>query len=793
MQKWFDYWNPSPLKLKVYIFGCKRKIQLWKRLQRRLSRVSLFGYLFVFLFTFSNCNPPAPTLNPVESIGYFDLSRQLTNSNYQGFHFDEAIDLSYHWKKNAGRYSLLPRDKRWQNTQMTFLKDSSVLHNHSLDSIMLTPNSKLEIPIKKCKGILKFRYGALGKNSGEISGTLHLSSGEKKIGDISINNEDREKWKEFNIKADFDDKITYTWDSNSTFLFLGTPEFKREDYSQVGYNVILIVIDSLRRDALGCNGQKISTSPNIDLLCKEGISFKNHFSNANWTKPSMISMLTGEYTSNLGITNTGFPIYPREKEVYYNGKIKSLPEILRSTGYYTASIMNNVFLLDYTGVGVDMGFHELHQIGKDIEDTEAITKEALNFLKNPPLQPFFLHLNYNTPHGSYSPPEHSIWEIKKESNNKDLSTIHPIILRYLGEVRYTDEQIGILIAQLKKNDLYDKSMIIITSDHGDLFDERHTFSQNGIYGSRWGHGETHYDEEIAIPLVIKLPRTIKNYLEKKSFYSSSSSISLVPTILGFLGLEEKIHSNLKGTDYSNIILENKEPLTETSVYTEGRLSESIRNAKFKYIRHYPGFTNYLLNGAIPPAEKLEELYDLKKDPNEYNNVFGKDEALRKEALLERKNFVLRKNSFFVYLPAGHNYDGSFQFQGGIYDYSPREDKDISIRIGNRFNLNFSGKVNTNTTLQFMVNEPEFKYDFSIRRDGLPVNYRVGAWGLLQKGEVGKEPGFLFSREAPESMKNSKLPYLYSDEALSGRNEKSSNGILAEEVKSILKSWGYIHE
>jgi hypothetical protein len=78
-------------------------------------------------------------------------------------------------------------------------------------------------------------------------------------------------WKEFYIKADFDDKITYTWDSNSTFLFLGTPEFKREDYSQVGYNVILIVIDSLRRDALGCNGQKISTSPNIDLLCKEGL------------------------------------------------------------------------------------------------------------------------------------------------------------------------------------------------------------------------------------------------------------------------------------------------------------------------------------------------------------------------------------------------------------------------------------------------------------------------------------------------------------------------------------------
>lgn len=758
-----------------------------------MSLSRLLGYLFVILFSFYNCSPPSPPGKPIELPGYFDLNRALPTSFYQGFQFNEATDLSYHWKKNAGRYSSLPRDRRWQNTQMTFLKDPNVLHNHSLDSIMLTPNSNLEIPITKSRGILKFRYGALGKNFAEISGTLSISSGNKKIATITVSSEEREKWKEFIIIEDFNESISLKWDSSNTFLFLGTPEFKREDYSQVGYNVILIVVDSLRRDALGCNGQKLATSPNIDQLCKEGISFKNHFSNANWTKPSMISMLTGEYTSNLGITNTGFPIYPREKEVYYNGKIKSLPEILRTTGYYTASIMNNVFLLDYTGVGVDMGFHELHQIGKDIEDTEAITKEALNFLKNPPLQPFFLHLNYNTPHGSYSPPEHSIWEIKKDSNSKDLSSVHPIILRYLGEVRYTDEQIGILISQLKKNDLYDKSMIIITSDHGDLFDERHTFSQNGIYGSRWGHGETHYDEEIAIPLVIKVPRTIKNYLEKKSFYSQSSSISLVPTILGFLGLEDKVQSNLRGFDYSNIILENKEPLTEATIYTEGRLSESIRTTNFKYIRHYPGFTNYLLNGAIPPKEKLEELYDLKKDPLEYNNLFNKDELLKKEALRERKNFLLRKNSFFLYLPEGHSYEGSFQFQGGIYDYYPKDEKDLTFQIGNRFNLSFNGKSNSGTTLQIMVNEPEFKYEFSIRRDGVPVNYRIGSWGLLQKGNIGKEPGFLYSREEPENFKKSKLPFLYSDEALSGRYEKSSNGILAEEVKSILKSWGYIHE
>jgi phosphoglycerol transferase MdoB-like AlkP superfamily enzyme len=115
--------------------------------------------------------------------------------------------------------------------------------------------------------------------------------------------------------------------------------------------------------------------------------------------------------------------------------------------------MNNVFLMDYTGVGVDLGFHELHQIGKDIVDTEVITNESLEFIKSPPRQPFFLHINYNTPHGSYSPPEHSIFEIKQNSNSKDLASLNPIVLRYFGEVRFTDEQVGKIIEQLKKRNM----------------------------------------------------------------------------------------------------------------------------------------------------------------------------------------------------------------------------------------------------------------------------------------------------------------------------------------------------
>ena len=96
-------------------------------------------------------------------------------------------------------------------------------------------------------------------------------------------------------------------------------------------------------------------------------------------------------------------------------------------------------------------------------------------------------------------------------------------------------------------------------------------------------------------------------------------------------------------------------------------------------------------------------------------------------------------------------------------------------------------------LEIMVNEPEFTYEFSIRNDGRLSDYRIGAWGLLQRGDLGKDPGILYSPTEPVGVSSSRIPFLYSNELLSGRSRKSSNPILAEEVKSILKSWGYIHE
>jgi arylsulfatase A-like enzyme len=731
-------------------------------------------------------------IEPIDQkiVNFWDLTRELKSAEVLNFNFDEKLHLTYHWKKNQGRYSGLIKENRWLNTQITFLKNQNYFQNSSKDSILLTPNSKIKFKEIFGDTILKFQSGILSKNKYNIKGgRLRIFNGDAIELEIEYDKTNEETWSYLEKKINLNNQLAFEWISEESYLFLGSPILVPSNSKYNGYNIIFIVVDSLRKDSLGCYGLPFSTSPNIDSLCEESILFKNHFSNANWTKPSMISMFYGEYASNLGITNTGFSIYPNEKEIFYNLEIKNMINVLREQGYYTSSIMNNVFLLDYTGVGVDLGFHELNQIGKDIIDTEKITEETLHFLETHEYAPFFLHINYNTPHGSYSPPMKVMEELKINSP-KEFSSVHPIIQRYYGEVKYTDDQIGLILNKLKKLNLYDNSLIILTADHGDLFDEKHTFSSNGVYGSRWGHGETHYDEEINIPLIMKPPSTIKSLIKTREIKSQSSSVSIFPTMLSFLGVNYQ-NENFRGKNYFNEIIGN-EKIHENFIYTEGRLSESYRTENFKYIRRYPGFTNYLLGGQIPPKEKLEELYNLVTDPKEHTNISQINSVLLREARELRLKNRLIKNSFYLYFPPNIlGYSGTMQLPGGIYDIEWNGEG--SHLVGNRFHINVSIEKNKTAMLRVMTNEPELNLAINFKSGFYPLNFLSGAWGIPLDNNSIKNKRLLYSREKPKKLEELNRPWIYTDLKLSGNMNNKENPIMAEEVKSILKSWGYIHE
>ncbi|HMY68917.1 MAG TPA: sulfatase, partial [Leptospiraceae bacterium] len=694
--------------------------------------------------------------------------------------------LIYHWKKNAGRYSGLKFKDRWQNAQMGFQLDKEIFLNRSLDSIQFSPNSSLKIPLDKGDYEIRFSAGILEPPS--AGSALSFSDGSASRFLLTPGNE-TQKWtdyvKEIRIESGF---LNISWSSSSTHIYLGRPYIRKKTVSEQP-SVYLFIVDSLRPDGIKALGGKLETSPNIDQLASESLIFEKHFANANWTKPSMISMFRGQYSSNLGIVNPGFPVYSEEKQIFYNAKEQSITEILRKNNYYTATIMNNVFFQDYTGVGVDLGFHEAVQIGKDIQDTEHITKHSLKIIEENSDRPQFLHINYNTPHGSYSPPSAVLREMISKSDSKAVQSTHPILLRYYGEVRYTDLEIGKIIDYLKKINKYDSSMIIITSDHGDLFNENHTFKKNEVNGTRFGHGETHYDEEIQIPLIIKLPKKMQQTAVTKTLKSMSSSISLLPTIAGFLNIpiDNTAYPGLNYADYFS----GKNPLLKESfVLTEGRMSDSVRTEKYKYVYRPDGYTNYHLEGKIPPKSRREEFYDLNADPAELKNLTGQskeEEDLKKI----RNDNRLKRNSLKIRFPKGYSYQADLFLSGEFYEASLKGD--LNLSVSNRRQIRISGTGKEDSLAEIGTFLPKTEFSLNLSRNGAKSRFRTGQYGILGKTDSYSAPEITVSLNEPFGFAKSEDVWIYNDGVLLSNASSQERPILGSEVRTILKSWGYIQE
>lgn len=670
--------------------------------------------------------------------------------------------------------------------------DTKYFVNQSRDSILLTPGTKLEF--KTIPGVysLTFEYGIL-KDFSPINGKLIVSTGGRVLTNINISDKNIEKWLEFKDIFRLSDKIELEWVSaGGNYLFLGRPLLVPGGLKQKKPNVILFVIDSLRHDSLGYAGNPIPSSPNIDSIAKDSIIFPNAYTNANWTKPSMISMFYGDYASNLGIGNTGFEVESHQKKAFYSLKRKSLVQTLRENNFFTASIMNNVFLLEYTSVGIDLGFQELVQIGKDPEDTEKITEYTLDFLKKDHPLPFFLHVNYNTPHGGYTPPAKVLAKLKKETDTEVLAKTDSIKMRYNAEIRYADEEIGKLIQVLKEKGLYDNTIIILTADHGELFSDSHTSNSNGIWGIKHGHGVTLYEEEIRVPFFIKLPVSMNPKIQRRKIPEKFSLVSLYPTLMGLLDIEFS-KQNIKGEDFSTLITGESSNIEE-SIYTEGRLSESIVTDDFKFIRRYPAFTNTELAGRVLYEEDdLTEIYNLKKDSEEKENLnTDPDLLLRMKKEFEKKKLNL--NSLYIHIPAqkvGEAYSGTLYVKGSIYNYSAASSK---IKVFDKRQMSFETIPTGNKeVIVVQTVQPIFDFDLRIYKSGQEVPYRIGKWGILKKDNSIQNPILLVSEEEPKGWETDELPWIYNDGKLLSEKVTSITGGMGEEVRNILKGWGYIHE
>jgi arylsulfatase A-like enzyme/Flp pilus assembly protein TadD len=345
-------------------------------------------------------------------------------------------------------------------------------------------------------------------------------------------------------------------------------------------NVILITIDTVRADHIGCYGARGVSTPTLDGLARDGIVFDRAIAQVPLTFPSHASIMTGLYPFQNGAQDfTSPPLDPR---------FRTIAQALREHGYSTGAVVSS-FAVDHSW-GLARGFDfyddafspesyskaELDLVERKAE--ESVT-HAIMWLKKTPKQPFFLWLHLYDPHSPYHPPE------PFRSRFAD----HP----YDGEIAYADQQLGRLMEWLKNARLYEGALVIAASDHGESL---------GDHGEK-EHGFFLYNSTLHVPLIVKPPA--------KSGYKPGrdqrvAEIAGIPsTILRFAGIADPM-TKTASADLLSGTGDSQSAYSET-FYPFNSFGwsplHSVQSGRFHFI-------------DAPSAE----LYDVVADPDEKSNL-----------------------------------------------------------------------------------------------------------------------------------------------------------------------------
>jgi arylsulfatase A-like enzyme len=380
-------------------------------------------------------------------------------------------------------------------------------------------------------------------------------------------------------------------------------------------NIIVYLIDTLRADHLGCYGYQLPVSPRIDAFAADSILFEKAYSQCSWTRPAVASMFTGVYPQVHG-TNAVEDSLPTD--------LPTIAELLKSAGYETAAVSTNSIAGPKWGFsrGFDR-FQLLKERLKTVEvhrQSDAAHEVVFRWFRERPLRdPFFLFVHTTDPHGPYTPrepyrsrfasevedPGVGHWDRVKALKNLrndevDTPLIDDLTALYDAEIAFNDANFGTLIDRLKSEGIYDSSMIILFSDHGEEFFDH----------GRWMHGWSLYQEQLHVPMIIKMPAGLN------AGYRSREVIELVdllPTILEYAGLSEL--TGVQGRSVLTDLLHRRSDREFREAYAY--LARSKPRHLEAYIR---GDTKLILNRAMDLPRAAVEVFDLATDGGEASNL-----------------------------------------------------------------------------------------------------------------------------------------------------------------------------
>lgn len=437
------------------------------------------------------------------------------------------------------------------------------------------------------------------------------------------------------------------------FIF-GKADAKTFDLSQLpmkykDYNLVLVSFDALQATHVGSLGYVRDVTPTIDAMAKDGFNFSNNISVASWTVPASMTWFTGVYPSEHRLTNKFAVFNPPDKNVISNLKklspeLVTLAETLKQNGYATGGFTGNAGV---NGIfGYDQGFDNyFFEKGKFGSMAVSIPK-ALEWIKGNKGKKFFMFLHGYDCHGQ-SVPEGGFdyrfvdkgYDRRYTGSNEEQEALREeglkngfVALReedirfwraiYDEKIQRTDALFKKFLQEYEKLGLMDKTIFVLTSDHGTEFHEH----------KRFDHGFSLYDELIHTPLVIKLPGQNAGRIIKDQV----SSIDVMPTILDMLDikLSDKLRKQLRGASLVPA-LRGKQLSRDVFFETDYR--------QFTYKRGIQTTDGWKLIYTL--EDKSRELYNLSKDPGETRNLAEQE---------PRRTYELEQRLFAHFKSIGHD-------------------------------------------------------------------------------------------------------------------------------------------
>jgi len=387
-------------------------------------------------------------------------------------------------------------------------------------------------------------------------------------------------------------------------------------------NVVIIVLDAARPDHFGCYGDGRGLTPNIDRFAASSILFRDAVASAPYTIASVSTLFTGLQPERHGVrfATSALP-----------ADLENLAKAFNRSGYYTQALASINFLKREFGITRDCDdVIYIRQPGRgggyrstlDLEAIEGGVREAADSGR-----PVFILAHFLPPHWPYLPPQpfdaifesdheptySQTWMLENLLGNRlidadfpDIQTYH---LRYQNNLCYADHLVEQYLELLRRYGLFDDSLIVVTSDHGEAFGEHRAMD----------HNSTVYDEMIRVPMIVRMP----GVEEHREVRQQVGLIDIFPTLVELLNIELE-GADLQGRSIAPLLSgRDQEPLDYYySRAGSSKLIFTLRGERYKYVHH----------------SHREELYDLINDPGETRNIFAERPVLA--AFLRQRGLLM---------------------------------------------------------------------------------------------------------------------------------------------------------